>query len=192
MFNTEGASSGYNNEEDHIWHKVFNWLREINLAYSLEKYLHAESKQITEIRQSIFQKKNIRMKSNSNKLLNLLSKVESNFIILERVLMEFDLIEKHIQKQLEKYAKPYTIKHNNWSLSEQFSTSLTRYRETLAKHTEFLQSTTNQIFNIVNLRSTRTLSIYSIFISTVSLLIAITSSQIDWKFLESLIQQLFK
>jgi len=174
-------TNSYGSEENYIWETVMDWLRTIALPFALLEYFDLERRRITRIREDVFREKNIRMKLNPRKLLALLERVESNYIVLERILMEFDLVEKFINNTLTKHTKSFVAKYDEeWSLNQAFSFQLSRNRDVLAKYNDFLQTTINQIVNVVNLRATSRLAIVSLYVALISLIVAIVALNIDW------------
>lgn len=185
--------SGHANEKTYIWYRVIEWLRELTIPYSLAEYFRVEREKIATNRRIVFDTSAARMRLNLQKVFRLLARSESSFIILDRVLMELELVEEYITRQLQKNTKSVVHQFDkDWTLADAFSRNISYNKELLANQSSFLQTTTNQIVNFVNLRATRRLTLFSIIISILSLLIAIIALNFDWSEVTKFLLDFFK
>jgi len=192
LFTKNKDISGYTNANTYIWHIVNEWLREITIPYGLTEYFRIEIEKLSNSRRTIFQLSAVRMRTNLKKVFRVIANNESSSIILGRVLMELELVEEFLSRQLDKYTRSLTHQYGkDWTLADAFSRNITYNKELLARQSTFLQNTTSQIVNSVNLRATRRLTLFSIIISILSLFIAIIALDFDWAVVKDLILGIF-
>jgi len=106
--------------------------------------------------------------------------------------MELDLVNKFSSEQLNRYTKSFENQDiKDWTLADAFSRKINYNKELLTSQSNFLENTTGQIFNFVNLRATRRLTLFSIIISILSLLIAMIALNLDWDSVKNVLSSIF-
>ena len=162
------------------------------IPYSLAEYFQIELEKLSNNRRLIFQLSAARKRLSLKKVFKLVAESESSSIVLDRLLMELDLVEKSSSEQLNRYTKSFENQNNeNWTLADAFSRKIEYNKELLTSQSNFLENTTSQIINFVNLRATRRLTLFSIIISILSLLIAIIALNLDWASVKDMISSIF-
>lgn len=179
----------FGGNRNYIFHKVGYWIEQFVSPFSLQEYFQVEVSKVAKLRQNVFKKENIGMKMNTRRPLDLLTKVERNSIILDRILMEFELVEEYLKRVLQKTTGTLIadFASSKLPLNINFFDRLERKKRMLEKQNNYLQNSINRIVSVVNLRATRRMTLLAIIISGVSLIVAVVALEIDWNsFLKTL------
>lgn len=178
-------------DEDSIWIDIKYKLLEIASSFSLVEYFYNERDKINYLRKEVFRAENTQMKRRLNKATKLLSEVQSNYIMLVRVLTEFGMDENSYKKAIDKFGASFILEYDNESLlSNDLKSDLDYFKGLLSNYSNFIENVTNNMVNVANLRSTSRIAVTSLLIAVISLFISLLELKIDLEGIKEFFYQL--